>query len=76
MNPALIEKVTHQLENLPDDVIDLVLGYVTTLQQQQASQGTPGKKLLKFAGTLRTEDRELMLRAIEEDCRRVNGNEW
>jgi len=37
-------------------------------------KGTPGIHLLKFAGTLRAEDAEEMMRAIECDCRRVDVN--
>ena len=75
MNQVLIERVTHQLEMLPDDVIDRVLEFITTLKSR-AVKGTPGIKLMKFAGTIRAEDAEQMMQAIEQDCRRVDINEW
>lgn len=75
MNQILIERVTHQLEILPDDLIDRVLTFIAALKNRPV-KGTPGIKLMKFAGILRTEDAEQMMRAIEQDCRRVDLNEW
>ena len=75
MNQILIERVTHQLEMLPDDSIEHVLEFITTLKHPSA-KGTPGKKLMKFAGTFRPKDAELMMQAIEQDCRRVDIDEW
>lgn len=75
MNQVLVERVTHQLEMLPDDAIDRVLGFITTLKSR-AVKGTPGTQLMKFAGTLHPEDAAQMLEAIEQDCRRVDLNEW
>ena len=38
--------------------------------------GTPGKQLLRFAGSIPPEDLKLMQEAIEQDCERVDINEW
>lgn len=35
-------------------------------------KGTPGIRLLQFAGTLCAEDAEEMIRAIEDDCRKID----
>jgi hypothetical protein len=75
MNQVLREKVTHQLEMLPDDAIESVLQFITSLEHQKI-QGIPGSKLMKFAGIINTEDAELMLQAVEQDCRRVDIDEW
>ena len=75
MNQVLIEKVNHQLEMLPDDVIDRILQFITTLKSQ-VIKGVPGTKLMKFAGTISPEDAECMLEAVEQDCRRVDIDEW
>ncbi len=64
MNQVFIERVTHQLEMLPDDVIDRVLEFIATLKSRKV-KGTPGIKLMKYAGTLGAEDAEQMMQAIE-----------
>ena len=75
MNQVLIEKVIDQLEMLPDDVINRILNYVTTLKTE-VIQGIPGARLMKFGGSIRPEDAASMLQAVEQDCRRVDSNEW
>ena len=75
MNQVLIERVTHQLELLPDDVIQRVLTFINTLKHHRI-KGIPGIQLMKFAGTLRAEDGEQMLHTIEHDCRRIDLDEW
>jgi hypothetical protein len=39
-------------------------------------RGVPGKELLKFVGTIPHEDLEEMKKAIEEDCERIDYDEW
>jgi hypothetical protein len=41
-----------------------------------APQGTPGKKLIEFAGTLSQEDAEELIQIIEAGCERIDDNEW
>jgi hypothetical protein len=36
----------------------------------------PGRTLLRFAGTIDPSDLDVMQRAIEEDCERVDENGW
>ena len=38
--------------------------------------GTPGRDLLRFAGTISKEDAEEMRQAIEEGCERIEPGEW
>ncbi len=52
MNQVLKERVTHQLEMLPDDAIERVLKFITSLGNRKL-QGIPGSKLMKFAGTIK-----------------------
>jgi len=75
MNQVLIEKVTHQLETLPDDLLQRVSEFIETLEGPKL-RGTPGRKLLKFAGTITPEDADTMLQVIEQDCRKVDIHEW
>lgn len=51
----------------PDDI---------ALMKQAKPKGVPGKDLLKFAGTIEPDDLELMKQAIEEECERVDLDEW
>ncbi len=69
MNQVLKEKVTHQLETLPDDLLQRVSEFIETLKRPGLI-GTPGHKLLKFAGTISAEDADTMLHVIEQDCRK------
>jgi hypothetical protein len=39
-------------------------------------RGTPGRQLLKFAGTISPEDAEAMMAAIEDGCEQVEPDEW
>lgn len=39
-------------------------------------KGTPGRDLLRFAGTLDDESAREMIEAIEEGCEQVNPDEW
>lgn len=38
--------------------------------------GTPGKDLLRFAGTISAQDAKQMRHAIEEGCERIDPNGW
>lgn len=38
--------------------------------------GTPGYKLLRFAGSIPAEDLQIMAEAIQEDCNRIDIEEW
>ncbi len=38
--------------------------------------GTPEIKPMKFAGSIRAEVAEQMIHTIEQDCRRVDIQEW
>jgi hypothetical protein len=38
--------------------------------------GTPGKSLLRFAGSIDPADLEAMSRAIEEGCEKIDPNAW
>ncbi|WP_256678104.1 MULTISPECIES: hypothetical protein [Fischerella] len=38
--------------------------------------GTPGEQLLRFAGSIPPDDLQEIREAIEQDCERVDINEW
>jgi hypothetical protein len=51
-----------------------VLAFVKNLVP--ATGGTSGKDLLKFSGTISQADLQLMAKAIEEGCERIDQSEW
>ena len=75
MNQASIRQVTNQLETLSDEQLNPVLEFIQSLKQSKR-HGIPGNKLMKFAGAIPSEDAEQMLQTIEQDCRKVDINEW
>ena len=75
MNAPVIEKVIEQLQTLPTEMQWRVLAFTRALAQT-APQGVPGRKLLRFAGTIPLEDVRLMQEAIEQGCEQVDTHEW
>ena len=75
MNVSIIEEVVEQLRAMPQDLQSQVLEFARTLAKTDI-QGTPGRELLRFAGSIPPEDIQLMRQAIEEGCEQVDINEW
>jgi hypothetical protein len=75
MSKVLIDQVTEELQLLPDDAQYHVLAFVLSLRKEQM-HGTPGERLLKYAGILSANEAETMMQTIEHDCRRIDLNEW
>lgn len=61
-----------QINKLPNDLQLRVLEYAKSL----TPKGTPLKNLLKFKGTISSEDLKLMKDAIEEGCEKIDFDEW
>ncbi len=76
MNAKLIkQEILKELDRLPPELQRQVLDFARALGSS-VSEGVPGKELLRFAGILTPEEAELMERAIEEGCERVDLSEW
>ncbi|MDB9528173.1 hypothetical protein PN498_19430 [Oscillatoria sp. CS-180] len=75
MSLSIIDQVIKQLSNMPQSLQQQVLQFAYTLNQAK-SQGTPGSKLVKFAGSIQSDDLALMQDAIDEGCGQVNLSEW
>jgi hypothetical protein len=75
MSQAIINQVVKALATLPDPMQRQVLEYVRTLTTH-APSGVPGPELLRFAGAVPRIDLERIGQAIEEDCERVDKDEW
>jgi len=69
------QEILKELDRLSPDLQQQVLDF-TRMLGSSASEGVPGKELLRFTGILTPEEAELMERAIEEGCERVDPVEW
>ncbi|MGL5080832.1 MAG: hypothetical protein ACRC8A_05045 [Microcoleaceae cyanobacterium] len=75
MNIPIIDEVVEQLKVMPQHLQWQVLEFVRTLVKAEV-RGTPGSQLLRFAGSIPIDDLQLMREAIEQDCERLDINEW
>jgi hypothetical protein len=60
------------VEKLPPELQLRVLDYAKALMPK----GVKGKKILRFGGAISSSDLKLMTKAIENDCEKVDVNEW
>ncbi|XHX81180.1 MAG: hypothetical protein RBJ76_14930 [Stenomitos frigidus ULC029] len=74
MNISIIDEVVEQLKVMPQPLQRQVLEFVQSLVKAEV-QGTPGQQLLRFAGSIPSDDLQLMREAIEQDCERVDIDE-
>jgi hypothetical protein len=75
MDTYILDKVIEQLKALPIELQWRVLEFTRALTFS-TPHGVPGQQLLRFAGTIPLEDVKVMLEVIEQDCERVDANEW
>ncbi|RCJ21952.1 hypothetical protein A6770_04810 [Nostoc minutum NIES-26] len=75
MNISIIDEVIEQLKVMPQHLQWRVLEFARILAKSQV-QGTPGPQLLHFAGSIPSDELQLMREAIEQGCEQVDTNEW
>jgi hypothetical protein len=75
MNIPIIDEVVEQLKAMPQPLQRQVLEFVRSLVKAEI-RGTPGHQLLRFAGSIPSNELQLMREAIEQDCERVDVDEW
>ena len=75
VDPSLHREIFEQLGRLPVDQQRRVLEFVRTLASGEAV-GVPGKEILRFAGMFDTADLKEMEKVIQEECERIDLNEW
>ena len=75
MNIPISDEVVEQLKVMPQHLQWQVLEFVRALVKAEV-RGTPGQQLLRFAGSIPANDLQLMSEAIEQDCERIDINEW
>ena len=74
-NPLIEKQIIAQLQKLEKAQQLQVLNFATLLADKKPI-GVPGKKLLRFVGTISEEDLEIMSQAIEEECEKIDWDEW
>jgi hypothetical protein len=75
MSTPIIDEVVEQLKVMPQPLQRQVLEFVRSLVKAEI-RGTPGQQLLRFAGSIPSDDLQLMREAIEQDCEQVDIDEW
>jgi hypothetical protein len=75
MNISVIDEVVGQLKSMPYSLQWQVLEFTKSLMQAEV-RGTSGKQLVRLAGSISTDDIELMAKAIEQGCEQVDVHEW
>ena len=75
MNTSIIDRVVEQLKVMPHQKQWQVLQFTETLLKAEV-RGTPGKQLLRFAGSIPSDELQLMNQAISQDCEEIDIDEW
>ena len=66
------DNLMNQIDKLPHDLQVRVLDMIKAL----TPKGVEGKSLLRFEGSISADELQLMSKAIEEGCEKVDINEW
>jgi len=72
---SIDEQIAERVAKLAPDDKNKVLDFVEALTSSQ-SHGVPGASWRQFIGSISQDDLDLMEKAIEEDCERVDPNAW
>jgi hypothetical protein len=75
LDSAIQNDLLKEVEQLPPPLQRKVVDFAHSLAQARP-RGTPGRQLLEFAGILSPEEAKAMMDAIEEDCERIDANDW
>ncbi|MEL6438097.1 MAG: hypothetical protein AAFQ80_02405 [Cyanobacteria bacterium J06621_8] len=68
------QQIIKQLQDLEEAQQLQILNFAKSLAVNNA--GVAGKSLLKFAGSIPEEELELMSDAINQECRKIDLDEW
>lgn len=74
-NASIEKEIITELGRLPPEKQQQVLHFVRALITSKLG-GVPGKDLLRFAGAIESRDLQLMAQVTEDDCEKVNLDEW
>ncbi|MCK4766627.1 MAG: hypothetical protein KAW12_30825 [Candidatus Aminicenantes bacterium] len=73
---SIKSQVIKEMDVLPLNLQRSVLAFVKILAKPTIPKGVPGRNLMKFAGILTEDEADELSRIIEEDCERIDDNEW
>lgn len=86
MSNVLVTEIADHVAILPPNLQNHFLTIVSALSRpfrkeetrniENQLQETAGQRLVKLAGTISPSDLNLMSQAIEEDCERIDIDEW
>ena len=76
MSQEIIDRVITHLQTLPEELQLEALHLVQQLQSNPAFNAVSGKVLLAHIDSIDSDDIELMSNAIDEDCGRIDLDEW
>lgn len=76
MNSSIIDEVFERLKVIAPSLQQRVLEFTRTLTDLTTVKGVPGSQLLQFAGTIPSDELNLMSEAINSGCEQVDTNEW
>jgi hypothetical protein len=74
-DPLMQNELLSYLGQLNSDDLSKVVHFARTLATS-SKRGAAGKDLLRAVGTIPHDDLEQMKRVIEQECERVEVNEW
>lgn len=75
VDPLIQKEIFEHLSKLPAGQQRRVLDLARALATGEPV-GVPGSEFLRFAGLIDPEDLKQMAKVIEEECERVDLNEW
>lgn len=75
MNVNIVSEAAEQMADLPYILQEKVLKFIKELALSEKS-GVPGRSLLKYAGFIPPDDLRIMSEVIENDCRKIDADEW
>ncbi|MDP2268991.1 MAG: hypothetical protein Q8K46_07470 [Deltaproteobacteria bacterium] len=75
LNATVKKEIVNQIDLLDYEHQRRVLEFARILAVT-GPKGVPGKQLLSFAGAIHADDLNTIKQAIEENCEKVNPNEW
>jgi hypothetical protein len=76
LNPVIERQILEELHRLKPEQQQKVLEFARELTGSKTPKGVPSSSLLKFGGLIPKEDLDEMMKAIEEDCERIDYDEW
>ena len=74
-DPLIQSEILNYLGQLGFQDQARVVNLARTLAES-SKRGTPGKDLLRVVGTISHDDLEQMKEVIEQECERLDSNEW